>query len=71
MSEHHTGHVLGSEDEPAPGPSRPAQSDLQRALDATFGSIPDLKVPSRDEWDGAGHRGAAGDERPSGTSSKT
>jgi Ribbon-helix-helix protein, copG family len=27
--------------------------DLQAALDATFGAIPDLSVPPRDEWDRA------------------
>ena len=26
-------------------------ADIQAALDSTFGSIPDLEVPSRDEWD--------------------
>lgn len=25
--------------------------DLQSALEASFGSMPDLEVPSRDEWD--------------------
>jgi predicted DNA-binding protein len=25
--------------------------DAREALDATFGSLPDLAVPSRDEWD--------------------
>jgi predicted DNA-binding protein len=25
--------------------------DAQSALDATFGALPDLSVPSRDEWD--------------------
>ena len=25
--------------------------DLEAALDATFGTMPDLEVPSRDEWD--------------------
>ena len=25
--------------------------DAQAALDETFGSLPDLKLPSRDEWD--------------------
>ncbi len=25
--------------------------DLQSALDASFGSLPDLEVPPRDEWD--------------------
>jgi predicted DNA-binding protein len=25
--------------------------DAAEALDATFGSMPDLQVPSRDEWD--------------------
>lgn len=28
--------------------------DPQHALDATFGSIPDLVIPSRDEWDERG-----------------
>lgn len=27
------------------------QADPSAALAATFGSAPDLKVPSRDEWD--------------------
>jgi len=27
------------------------KSDYQKILDETFGSIPDLKVPSRDEWE--------------------
>lgn len=27
------------------------QADPSAALSATFGSVPDLKVPSRDEWD--------------------
>lgn len=26
-------------------------ADLQAVLDRTFGSIPELEVPSRDEWD--------------------
>jgi predicted DNA-binding protein len=26
-------------------------ADVQAILDRTFGSIPDLEVPSRDEWD--------------------
>lgn len=26
-------------------------TDVQSALDATFGTMPDLEVPSRDEWD--------------------
>jgi predicted DNA-binding protein len=25
--------------------------DAQAALDATFGTLPDIEVPSRDEWD--------------------
>jgi len=25
--------------------------EAEHALDATFGSLPDLHVPSRDEWD--------------------
>jgi hypothetical protein len=25
--------------------------DVQAALDDTFGALPDLEVPSRDEWD--------------------
>jgi predicted DNA-binding protein len=29
------------------------RSDAGPALDATFGALPDLKVPSRDEWDRA------------------
>lgn len=31
--------------------AREAPPDLQAALDATFGTMPDLEVPSRDEWD--------------------
>jgi len=31
-------------------------SDRQAILDRTFGSIPDLKVPSRDEWEGRAKR---------------
>jgi hypothetical protein len=27
------------------------EPDVQAALDATFGSIPDLEVPPRIEWD--------------------
>lgn len=27
--------------------------DVQAALDASFGSMPNLRVPSRDEWDRA------------------
>jgi hypothetical protein len=27
------------------------RADLQRVLDETFGSIPDLEVPPREEWD--------------------
>ncbi len=27
--------------------------DMKAALDATFGSIPDFEIPSRDEWDRA------------------
>lgn len=30
-----------------------AAPDAQSALDATFGAIPGLAVPSRDEWDRA------------------
>lgn len=26
-------------------------ADIQAVLDRTFGSIPDLEVPSRDEWE--------------------
>jgi predicted DNA-binding protein len=26
------------------------QPDVQAALDETFGTLPDLQVPSRDEW---------------------
>ena len=26
-------------------------ADYQKVLDETFGSLPDLKVPSRDEWE--------------------
>jgi predicted DNA-binding protein len=29
-----------------------AGADFATALEATFGSMPDLEVPSRDEWDG-------------------
>jgi len=25
--------------------------DVKKAFDSTFGSLPDLEVPSRDEWD--------------------
>lgn len=28
-----------------------APADLERTLDETFGSMPDLNVPARDEWD--------------------
>jgi len=28
-------------------------ADLEAALDATFGSVPDLSIPSREEWDRA------------------
>ncbi|MHB8631238.1 MAG: ribbon-helix-helix protein, CopG family [Candidatus Limnocylindria bacterium] len=28
-----------------------AAADIQAVLDRTFGSIPDLEVPSRDEWE--------------------
>jgi hypothetical protein len=27
------------------------RAELQRALDETFGSMPDLEVPPREEWD--------------------
>jgi predicted DNA-binding protein len=27
------------------------EADLNAALEATFGTMPDLEVPSRDEWD--------------------
>ena len=27
------------------------QADVQAALDETFGILPDLELPSRDEWD--------------------
>lgn len=30
---------------------RSRRSDLQAHLDATFGSMRDIEVPSRDEWD--------------------
>ncbi len=33
----------------APDAARTA--DIQAVLDRTFGSIPDLEVPSRDEWE--------------------
>ncbi len=26
-------------------------ADVQEALDATYGTMPDLEVPSREEWD--------------------
>jgi hypothetical protein len=29
----------------------PAPPDLDVVLDETFGSMPDLEVPTRDEWD--------------------
>ncbi|MDP9245854.1 MAG: ribbon-helix-helix protein, CopG family [Chloroflexota bacterium] len=28
-----------------------SSADIQTVLDRTFGSIPDLEVPSRDEWE--------------------
>jgi hypothetical protein len=28
-----------------------SEPDLDQALASTFGSMPDLEVPSRDEWD--------------------
>jgi hypothetical protein len=31
-----------------------AEPDLDEALAMTFGAMPDLEVPSRDEWDGRG-----------------
>jgi hypothetical protein len=31
--------------------AREGAADLDTALDATFGVIPDMAVPSRDEWD--------------------
>jgi metal-responsive CopG/Arc/MetJ family transcriptional regulator len=30
---------------------RYSHADVERALQETFGAIPDLEVPSRDEWD--------------------
>lgn len=30
---------------------RDADADPERVLDATFGGLPDLEVPSRQEWD--------------------
>lgn len=30
---------------------RPSPAEIQAVLDRTFGSMPDLEVPSRDEWD--------------------
>ena len=30
---------------------RPSRREVQAILDRTFGSLPALKVPSRDEWD--------------------
>jgi predicted DNA-binding protein len=30
---------------------RVTAADIQATLDRTFGSIPDLEVPSRDEWE--------------------
>jgi predicted DNA-binding protein len=32
-------------------PDKTSASDIQAVLDRTFGSIPDLEVPSRDEWE--------------------
>ncbi len=32
-------------------PSEPTLEDRQRALDETFGSMPDLQAPPRAEWD--------------------
>jgi hypothetical protein len=41
---------------------RPSSSEVQKILDLTFGSMPDLVVPSRDEWERA--RPAARHRRP-------
>ena len=41
---------------------RPSSSDVQKILDLTFGSMPDLVVPSRDEWERV--RPAARHRRP-------
>jgi predicted DNA-binding protein len=41
---------------------RPSPSDVQKILDLTFGSMPDLVVPSRDEWERV--RPAARHRRP-------
>jgi lambda repressor-like predicted transcriptional regulator len=41
---------------------RPSPRDVQAILDRTFGSMPDLKVPSRKEWDR--RRPAARHRRP-------
>lgn len=29
----------------------PSPADFEKILDDTFGSLPDLEVPSRDQWD--------------------
>jgi len=29
-----------------------AEPEVDAALEATFGSLPDLELPNRDEWDG-------------------
>jgi hypothetical protein len=31
--------------------------DLEAALDETFGTLPELELPSRDEWDRGAHPG--------------
>lgn len=31
--------------------------DVQAALDESFGSLPDLEIPSREEWDRDAHPG--------------
>jgi hypothetical protein len=41
---------------------RPSPRDIQAILDRTFGSMPELTVPSRDEWDRA--RSASRHRRP-------
>jgi hypothetical protein len=38
-------------DEYLAGHSRPTVAEVHRRLDRSFGSMPDLEVPPRDEWD--------------------
>jgi len=38
-----------------PPPPQP-RKDFQKFLDETFGSMPNLEVPSRDEWEERAHR---------------